>query len=97
VLTAAAFRFGHPGHYQRPQRYAGQARKRGPEQARKAELDLRLAPIRYVFVQEVTLFQREIGHLPRVATAASPLEQALELTPAGRVGGTGRQVLNACL
>ncbi len=49
----------NPSHYERLKRYAKLARKRGREQQEKADLDVRLVPVRYVFAQEVTLYQRE--------------------------------------
>jgi hypothetical protein len=49
----------NPSHYERLQRHAKLARKRGQEQLAKAEMELRTTPIRYAFAQEVTLYQRE--------------------------------------
>jgi hypothetical protein len=49
----------NPAHYERLKRYAALARKRGREQQEKAEMELRTAPVRYAFAQEVTLYQRE--------------------------------------
>jgi hypothetical protein len=53
----------NPSHYERLKRYAQLARKRGPEEAKKAEMELRIAPARYAFAQEVTLYQREPGEV----------------------------------
>jgi hypothetical protein len=49
----------NPSHHERLKRYAKLARKRGREQLEKAEMDLRLMPVRYAFAQEITLFHRE--------------------------------------
>jgi hypothetical protein len=46
-------------HYERLKRYAKLARKRGREQQEKADLEVRLVPVRYAFAQEVTLYQKE--------------------------------------
>jgi hypothetical protein len=43
------------------QKYAKLARKRGQEETVKAEMEVRMAPVRYAFAQEVTLFHRETG------------------------------------
>ena len=51
----------NPSHYERLKKYAKLARKRGQEQQAKADLELRLAPVKYAFAQEVTLFHREPG------------------------------------
>ena len=51
----------NPSYYERLKRYAKLARKRGREQTEKAELDLRTAPMRYAFAQEVTLYQKEVA------------------------------------
>jgi hypothetical protein len=54
---------GNPSHYERLKRYAKLARRRGPEQVQQAEAELRVAPLRYAFAQEVTLYHREeAGH-----------------------------------
>jgi hypothetical protein len=49
----------NPSHYERLKRYAKLAGKRGREQQTKAELELRMAPVRYAFAQEVQLYHRE--------------------------------------
>jgi len=51
----------NPSHYERLKKYAKLARKRGQEQQAKADMELRLAPVKYAFAQEVTLFHREPG------------------------------------
>ena len=51
----------NPSHYERLKKFAKLARKRGQEQQAKAEMELRLAPVKYAFAQEVTLFHREPG------------------------------------
>jgi hypothetical protein len=53
----------NPSHYERLKRYAKLARKRGREQQEKAELDVRMMPMRYSFAQEVTLYRRELGEV----------------------------------
>jgi hypothetical protein len=53
----------NPSYYERLKRYAQLARKRGREQLERAEADLRTAPVRYGFAQEVTLYQREPGEV----------------------------------
>jgi hypothetical protein len=50
----------NPSHYERLKRYAKLARKRGRE-VEKADLEVRLVPMRYAFAQEVTLYQHERG------------------------------------
>src|SRR5208283_618348 len=50
----------NPSHYERLKRYAKLARKRGRE-VEKANLELRLVPMRYAFAQEVTLYRQERG------------------------------------
>jgi hypothetical protein len=40
-------------------RHAKLAQNRSPDQAAKPQMDLRMAPVRYAFAQEVTLYQRE--------------------------------------
>jgi hypothetical protein len=49
----------NPSHYERLKRYAKLARKRGREQQERAELEVRMVPVRYAFAQEVTLYRRE--------------------------------------
>ena len=49
----------NPSHYERLKRYAKLASKRGREQQEKAEMEVRMTPVRYAFAQEVTLYQRE--------------------------------------
>jgi hypothetical protein len=49
----------NPSHYERLKRYAKVARKKGPERQERAEADLRTAPVRYGFAQEVVLYRRE--------------------------------------
>jgi len=49
----------NPSHHERLKRYAKLARKRGRDQQEKAEMEVRLMPVRYAFAQEVTLYQRE--------------------------------------
>jgi hypothetical protein len=51
----------NPSHYERLQKYAKLARKRGQEEIAKAEMEVRMAPVRYAFAQEVTLYHRETG------------------------------------
>jgi hypothetical protein len=51
----------NPAHYERLQKYAKLARKRGREQQEKADLEVRIAPVRYALAQEVTLFHQEPG------------------------------------
>jgi hypothetical protein len=51
----------NPPYYERLKRYAKLARKRGREQQAKAEMEVRLMPLRYAFAQEVTLYQKERG------------------------------------
>ena len=51
----------NPSHHERLKRYAKLARKRGREQQEKADLEVRLVPMRYGFAQEVTLYRREAG------------------------------------
>src|SRR5580704_13752725 len=51
----------NPSHYERLQKYAKLARKRGPKETAKAEMEVRMTPVRYSFAQEVTLFHRETG------------------------------------
>jgi hypothetical protein len=51
---------GNPSYYERLKRYAQLARKRGRE-VEKADLEVRLVPMRYAFAQEVTLFHHEAG------------------------------------
>jgi len=51
----------NPSHYERLKKYAKLARKRGQEQQAKADMELRLAPVKYAFALEVTLFLREFG------------------------------------
>jgi hypothetical protein len=51
----------NPSHYERLQKYAKLARKRGQEETVKAEMEVRTAPVRYAFAQEVTLYHRETG------------------------------------
>jgi hypothetical protein len=49
----------NPSNYERLKRHATLARKRGREQQEKADLEVRLMPIRYSFAQEVTLYRKE--------------------------------------
>jgi hypothetical protein len=53
----------NPAHYERVKRYATLARKRGREQQEKAEMEVRMMPVRYAFAQEVTLYQKEAGEV----------------------------------
>jgi hypothetical protein len=53
----------NPSHYERLKRYARLAKKRGPEQAEKADIELRTAPVRYAFAQEVTLYRHEASEV----------------------------------
>jgi hypothetical protein len=53
----------NPSHYERLKRYAKLASQRGREQPEKAEMELRTAPVRYAFAQEVTLWQHERGEV----------------------------------
>jgi hypothetical protein len=53
----------NPSHHERLKRYAKLARKRGQQQAERAEIDVRTDPVRYAFAQEVTLYQREPGEV----------------------------------
>ena len=54
-------------HHERLKRYALLARKRGREQQAKADLEVRMTPIRYAFAQEVTLYRREVRAVPAPA------------------------------
>jgi hypothetical protein len=49
----------NPSHYERLKRHAKLARKRGREQQERAEMEVRMTPVRYAFAQEVTLYQKE--------------------------------------
>jgi hypothetical protein len=49
----------NPSHYERLMRYAKLAGKRGREQQEKAEMEVRMMPVRYAFAQEVTLYRKE--------------------------------------
>src|SRR5262249_44461289 len=51
----------NPSHHDRLKRYAKLARKRGREQQEKADLEVRMMPVRYAFAQEVTLYRRGGG------------------------------------
>jgi hypothetical protein len=53
----------NPSHHERLKRHAKLARKRGKEQQEKAEMELKTAPLRYAFAQEVTLYQKEPGEV----------------------------------
>src|SRR6516162_10225325 len=53
----------NPSHFERLKRYAQLARKRGREQAERAEIDVRTDPVRYAFALEVTLYHREPGEV----------------------------------
>jgi hypothetical protein len=53
----------NPSHYERLQRYTKLARQRGRAQQEQAEIELRTAPVRYAFAQEVTLYRREAGEV----------------------------------
>jgi hypothetical protein len=57
----------NPSHYERLKRHAKLAGKRGREQQAKAEMELRMTPVRYAFAQEVTLYQWE-----KVDTGSEP-------------------------
>jgi hypothetical protein len=57
----------NPSHHDRLKRYAKLARKRGREQQEKAELEVRMLPIRYAFAQEITLYRREPAAEPSQA------------------------------
>jgi hypothetical protein len=48
----------NPSHYERLKKHSKVARKRGRE-VEKADLEVRLVPMRYAFAQEVTLYRRE--------------------------------------
>jgi len=48
----------NPSHHEKLKRYAKLARKRGRE-VEKADLEVRLVPVRYAFPQEVTLYRKE--------------------------------------
>jgi len=48
----------NPSHHERLKRYAKLARKRGSE-VEKADLEVRLVPMRYAFAQDVTLYHHE--------------------------------------
>src|SRR5205085_1345437 len=50
---------GNPSYYERLKRHVKVGRKRGQEQAEKAEMEFRTVPVRYAFAQEVTLYRRE--------------------------------------
>ena len=54
----------NPSHHERLKRYAKLARKRGRQQQEKADMDVRMMPVKYTFAQEVTLYRREqaTGH-----------------------------------
>jgi hypothetical protein len=51
----------NPSHYERLKKYAKVGSKRGQEELANAEMEVRMAPVRYAFAQEVTLFHRETG------------------------------------
>jgi hypothetical protein len=53
----------NPAHYERLKRHAKLSRKRGREQQEKAEMEVRMTPVRYAFAQEVTLYRREAGEV----------------------------------
>ncbi len=53
----------NPSHYERLKRQAKVARKRGRDQQEKAEMELRMTPVRYAFAQEATLYRREPGEV----------------------------------
>ena len=53
----------NPSHHERLKRYAKLAGKRWREQREKADLEVRLMPMRYAFAQEVTLYRREPGEV----------------------------------
>src|SRR5436309_1581493 len=59
----------NPSHYERLKRYAKLARKRGRE-VEKADLEVRLVPMRYAFAQDVTLYRREAGEVHSPANGA---------------------------
>jgi hypothetical protein len=48
----------NPSHFERLKRYAKLARKRGRD-VEKADLEVRMMPVRYTFAQEVTLYRKE--------------------------------------
>jgi hypothetical protein len=50
-------------HYERLKRHAQLARKRGRDQRERAEMEVRTAPVRYAFAQEVLLYRREVGEV----------------------------------
>jgi hypothetical protein len=50
----------NPSHFERLKRYAKLARKRGRE-VEKADMEVRMMPVRYAFAQEVTLYRHEAG------------------------------------
>jgi hypothetical protein len=49
----------NPSHYERLRRHVKVAAKKDREQKERAESELRTAPVRYAFAQEITLFHRE--------------------------------------
>jgi hypothetical protein len=49
----------NPSHLARLKRHAEKARKRGPEQYEKAQMQVQAMPYRYSFAQQVTLFHEE--------------------------------------
>jgi hypothetical protein len=51
----------NPSHYERLKRYVKVAAKKGRERLERAEMDVLMAPVRYAFAEDVTLFHRETG------------------------------------
>jgi hypothetical protein len=49
----------NPSHSERLKRHAKLACKRGRGQQERAEMEVRMTPVRYSFAQEVTLYQNE--------------------------------------
>jgi hypothetical protein len=49
----------NPSHFERLKRHVKAAHKRGEEAVEKAEMEVRMMPVRYAFAQEVTLYQKE--------------------------------------
>jgi hypothetical protein len=78
----------NPSHYERLKRYAKLARKRGREQQEKAELEVRMTPVRYAFAKELTLYRREPGEVRTEASGSgdwtvSPHWRRGHFTPRG--------------
>jgi hypothetical protein len=54
----------NPSHYERLKRYAKLARKRGREQQEKAEMEVRITPVRYAFAPGGHAVPKRAGHEP---------------------------------